>query len=96
MTRGPESCVRLSVVLAGDEPPSEFRIFTAGKVETSKGTFLFDAKSAESVMAAYREHGTELMVDYDHASLGSTADPALAGRAAGWFAPRSAQASSGR
>jgi len=78
--------VQLSLVMAGDEPPSEFRIFTAGQVDTVKGRFVFDESAAASVMAEYKAHGIDLMVDYDHASLGdSKADPALAGRAAGWF-----------
>lgn len=77
----------LSIVVFGDEPPSEFRIFTAGKVETCKGTFTFDDAAARSVLAKYADQGNELMVDYDHASLGSSfaPDPAQAGKAAGWF-----------
>ncbi len=78
--------VVLSIAVTGDEPPTEFRIFSAGAVETKKGTFTFDDKAAESVMAAYAEHGIDLMIDYDHASLASvTLDPAEAGKAAGWF-----------
>jgi hypothetical protein len=70
----------------GDEPPTEFRVFTAGTVVTSKGRFTFDEKAAKSVMAAYHDQGNELMVDYDHASLlPLSLDPALSGRAAGWF-----------
>lgn len=69
-------------------PPTEFRIFTAGKVETTKGTFLFDVQAAAAVMADYEAHGIELMIDYDHASLaGLVLDPAQAGKAAGWFTP---------
>jgi hypothetical protein len=77
--------VALSIVVTDETPPSEFRIFTAGEVETTKGTFVFDDVAAQSVMADYEAHGIDLMIDYDHASLGSMADPALAGRAAGWF-----------
>ncbi len=80
-----ERCATLSIVFAGDEPPTEFRIFTAGAVDTVKGAFVFDTEAASSVMAEYKTHGIDLMIDYDHASLGSVADPALAGRAAGWF-----------
>jgi hypothetical protein len=76
----------LSLVALGDEPPSEFRIFTAGKVETSKGTFLFDAAALKRTMENYATQGNELMIDYDHGSLASlVVDPALAGKAAGWF-----------
>lgn len=70
----------------GSELPTEFRIFTAGAVETTKGTFTFDEEAAASVMAEYAAHGIDLMIDYDHASLASMSiDPAQAGKAAGWF-----------
>ncbi len=70
----------------GDTPPSEFCIFTAGTVDTSKGRFVFDADAAATVMAEYTAHGIDLMIDYDHASLASlTLDPAQTGKAAGWF-----------
>jgi hypothetical protein len=36
------------------EPPTEFRIFTAGKVDTWKGSFQFDDRAAEDVMAPDR------------------------------------------
>lgn len=75
----------LSIALTGDEPPSEFRIFRAGANETTKGTFVFDDAAAASVMSEYAEHGIDLMLDYDHASLGTGIDPALSGKAAGWF-----------
>jgi phage I-like protein len=76
----------LSIALAGDEPPTEFRIFSAGVVDTVKGKFTFDEASAASVMKEYAAHGIDVAIDYDHAMLGGTlADPALAGRAAGWF-----------
>ncbi len=78
--------VSLSIVLTGDNPPGEFRIFTAGQVDTSKGTFVFDGEAAASVMADYAAQGNELMVDYDHASLaGISLDPAQSGKAAGWY-----------
>lgn len=78
--------LHLSLALSGDEPPTEFRIFTAGAVETTKGVFTFDEASAKSVMAEYETHGIDLMIDYDHASLASVSlDPAQSGKAAGWF-----------
>lgn len=77
--------LRVAVALSDGAPPTEFRIFPAGKVETSKGVFVFDEKAAASVMAAYADQGNELMVDYDHASLSLALDPAQAGKAAGWF-----------
>ncbi len=76
----------LSIVVTGDEPPTEFKVFTADTVETSKGDFIFDDDAAKSVMASYEKHGIDLMIDYDHASLAWTSlDPAQSGKAAGWF-----------
>lgn len=65
-------------------PPSEFRIFTAGVVSTTKGVFLFDDRAAVAVMAAYQEHGADIPVDYDHMMLDPYA-PMGGGKAAGWL-----------
>ena len=76
---------KLSISISGDGPPTEFRLFKVGKNETTKGTFIFDAKSARLVMAEYRRHGIDLPIDYEHASLDVGVDPSLSGKAAGWF-----------
>lgn len=52
-----------------DAPPVEFRIFTAGWNDTSKGRFLFDAAAARAVMAEYARGGVDLMLDLEHLSL---------------------------
>ena len=73
----------LTVELPGREPPREFRIFPFGRVETTKGVFLFDARSATSVMERWREWGNRLFIDYEHGALNPhNAGPAPA---AGWF-----------
>lgn len=81
--------VRLTIQLqAGENPPSEFRIFAAGSFETTKGVFVFDDKAAASVMSAAADWGNEFPVDYDHAMLGFLmVDPAESAKAAGWFTP---------
>lgn len=64
----------LAVLLAaGDEPPTEFRIFRAGKNETSKGTFVFDEAAARAVMADYEKHGADVMLDLEHMSIDDNA-----------------------
>lgn len=68
------------------EPPSEFRIFSAGIVDTLKGQFLFDARAAEDVLAAYADHGADLPIDYEHAQVDPFAPPSER-KAAGWFRP---------
>lgn len=50
-------------------PPAEFRVFSVGVNETEKGDFLFDAKAAASVMAAWSERKIDLSIDYEHQSL---------------------------
>lgn len=70
------------------ELPTEFRLFRAGENPTSKGVFLFDAQAAARVMAAYRQAGTDVMIDLEHLSLD---DPASTPRtdtsdARGWCA----------
>jgi phage I-like protein len=55
----------------GDEPPNEIRVFTEGWNDTTKGRFLFDGEAAQSVIAAYQEHGTDVMFDLEHLSLES-------------------------
>ena len=71
---------------AGSALPTEFKIFSSGKVETTKGTFIFDAAAAKSVMAEYQAHAIDLMIDYDHASISPLSlDPSMSGKAAGWF-----------
>lgn len=65
---------RLAVLLAvGDELPTEFRIFRAGKNETTKGAFVFDDVAAKSVMSDYEKHGADVMLDLEHMSLDDAA-----------------------
>jgi phage I-like protein len=71
------------------DPPTEFRLWAAGENRTTKGTVLFDALAAVSVQTKVGERGgNDFFVDYGHASLAFLmADPAEAGKAAGWFRP---------
>lgn len=52
-----------------DGLPVAFRLFRAGPNETTKGTFIFDAAAAESVMSAAKAYGNDLAIDLEHASL---------------------------
>ena len=81
--------LRAITLAAGDAPPTEFRLFAAGENPTAKGVFVFDDVAAEAVMAAYRTHGVDLMIDLEHLSVapeettgdGRNFDP----DARGWF-----------
>jgi phage I-like protein len=64
-------------------PPTELRIFPKGKFKTKKGTFTFDEKSAETVMAEYAEHGADKHFDYWHDSVNPNM-PGHARLAAAW------------
>lgn len=56
-------------IAVGETPPTEFRIFAAGKNTTTKGTFIFDEQAAREVMATYEAQGVDVMVDLEHLSL---------------------------
>ncbi|HEY2404767.1 MAG TPA: phage protease [Polyangiaceae bacterium] len=62
------TAVTLSSALPA-QPPAEFRIFAAGANATAKGTFLFDAQAARSVMADAAQRGVDLAIDLEHLSL---------------------------
>lgn len=64
--------------------PTEIRVFKSGKVDTTKGVFLFDAKAAASVMKAWTSYGNDLSFDYEHKMVDPEAR-AGDGKAAGWF-----------
>jgi phage I-like protein len=59
----------MSMIPVGDTPPTEFRIFAAGKNQTRNGLYLFDAQAAREVMTAYAEHGADVMIDLEHLSV---------------------------
>ncbi len=57
-----------------------------GEVVSTKGTFFMDAESAELVREAFDESGGELVIDYEHASLGGEySTPTGIAPAAGWI-----------
>lgn len=70
-SRKPRSAeAALDALALGDEfPPKRVKLFAAGMNRTTKGEFLFDDEAARSVMAAFGEHGVDLAMDFDHASL---------------------------
>jgi len=81
----PERC-RFSFAIAGDAPPTEFRIFKAGINESQKGSVLFDDLAAKLVMASYKRWGIDLAIDLEHGMLDvapGAADP-TARDARGW------------
>lgn len=70
----------------GDQVPTEFRIFSMGVNESEKGSFLFDAQSADSVMDEYRRHDKPMLLDFNHGTTYAAPTPEQA-IAAGEFVP---------
>lgn len=54
------------------QPPKEFRIFPFGEIESTKGKFIFDQQSAESVMERFKARGIDMSGDYEHAATQPT------------------------
>jgi phage I-like protein len=71
--------------LEGDALPTEFMIFAPGEIETTKGTDIFDAEAARSVLAHYAAEGVDLPVDLEHDSLLGAGMRADEKDARGWF-----------
>jgi phage I-like protein len=74
---------QLSFLLSQRTPPTEQRLFTFGVNDTLKGDFVLTRLSAQEIMARYREHGVDLMLDYEHHSLSADATPEQK-KASGW------------
>ena len=84
VTRTHSRPIELSIV--GEDLPSEFRIFRAGWNDTEKGSVLFDAEAANSVMASAAKWGVDFMIDLEHQAVTSATPPEPTARdARGWF-----------
>lgn len=66
-----------SVALEG--VPGTIRVLPLGRVDSSKGTFFVDAESFQLMTAGIAKRGVDLVVDYEHQTLGGGEAPA-----AGW------------
>lgn len=77
---------RISLRLGSSgQPPTEFRLFKSGLNETSKGTYLFDAQAAESVMTTFGARCVDLAIDLEHQMLDAATSDPTARDARGWF-----------
>lgn len=69
-------------------PPSEFRIFPAGEIESHHGRFSFSPASSRRVMESAKKYGNDYSIDYQHGMFALlSANPAESAKAAGWFKP---------
>ncbi len=69
-------------VAPGNSAPSEFRIFSFGTTDTTKGAYAFDSEAAATVMQAAQEYGNRLTLDYEHQALN---DPPMEAPSAGTY-----------
>ncbi len=80
---------KISQIVASDDrrAPSEIVVFPTGTVETTKyDPFTVDAESAQRCIAAFRALGRDLVIDYEHQTLGGEySSPDGKARAAGWI-----------
>ena len=66
--------------------PTEFRLLQIGENRTSKGAFKLDSAGLAAIMAAYKDQGVDLAIDYEHQTFNAAANGKPA-PAAGWFKP---------
>ena len=71
--------------------PDRILIAPWGEVRSSAGTFVVDDEAAQATIAAFRAHGTDVPVDYEHQTLGGDySSPTGLAPAAGWIKALSA------
>ncbi len=67
--------------LSGNDAPEEVQLLPTGEVSPKgKMQFLVDEEGMQSMLAAFRKSGTDLVIDYEHQSLSGSEAPA-----AGWI-----------
>jgi hypothetical protein len=87
-------CDRVVLEASALPPPDDsaadvpVRVLVApwGEVKSTAGAFLVDERAAQTTIAAFRDHGTDLPIDYEHQTLGgSYSAPDGLAPAAGWI-----------
>ncbi len=105
ITTGESELMRIvsaTVALVGEQAaaeaslPERIQLLPWGWVCSSNGDFLVDREAAEAVVQRFREQGTDLVIDYDHQSLGGRyAAPSGLAPAAGWVTSLEVEADAG-
>ena len=76
--------VVLGATAVPTDVPARVLIAPWGEVASANGTFVVDEPAGAAVLEAFREHGTDIPVDYEHQSLGGAyASPSGQAPAAG-------------
>ena len=72
--------------ISGEEVPGRIMVAPWGEVKSSVGMFVVDEESGKKVIDAFKAHGTDIPVDFEHQTLGgSYASPQGTAPAAGWI-----------
>lgn len=69
---------------SASKAPREFMIFPAGKFTTDDGSHVMTRESADAIVKRFMSRGNKMSIDFDHASVDTSAPPD-ARVAAGWI-----------
>jgi hypothetical protein len=72
--------------LGAPNVPTEVLVCPWGLVPSVKGDFIMDGRAAQEIIAAFNQHGVDLVIDFEHQTLGGDyASPSGKAPAAGWI-----------
>ncbi len=75
-----------SAELEADAAPSRVLVAPWGEVQSTRGNFVVDAEALAATIEQFREHGTDLPIDFEHQTLGGAfSSPDGLAPAAGWI-----------
>lgn len=74
----------------GHAVPEKIKILPWGNVKSRKGTFRVDKESYDCILKYYNERGVDIVIDYEHQTLGGEQAPA-----AGWIKELSCKVNDG-
>ncbi|MBX3396509.1 MAG: hypothetical protein KF841_14200 [Phycisphaerae bacterium] len=68
------------------EPPERILVCPWGGVKSTSGDFVCDSEAADAILEAFKAHGVDLVVDYEHQTLaGDYSSPSGQAPAAAWI-----------
>lgn len=74
-----------ATLAASGEPPTEFRIWPYGEIQTTKGKFSLSQANAQAIVESWAAWGNDMHFDYEHAAFDSDMLANGDAPAAGWF-----------
>lgn len=86
MQRDFEQLILVAEITGLDKAPTRFKLLSWGRTESTKGDYIFDDESAKLIMDDYRRRGVDLVIDYEHTTVGGEfARPDRMAPASGWI-----------